>query len=146
MQKQALIERMVNLMDPSSNIILNMGLDEATERVGSGDPAQVRQIDGQFALVHKQGKRVRLARSIGRPMRYFLAKKADGPVLIIAERISEIQDYLQEEGIADQFHPSYTRMVPAHYITELALVGCPDPNPVYTRYLESRRDVLSTGS
>jgi len=25
-------------------------------------------------------------------------------------------------------------MVPAHHLTEIALVGCPDPNPVCTRF------------
>ena len=25
-------------------------------------------------------------------------------------------------------------MVPAHYVVEIALVGCPDPDPVYTRF------------
>lgn len=144
MQQNVLIERLVNLMDPASNVILNMTHEEAVQRVGSGDPAQVREIDGQFAIVHKEGKTVRLARSIGRPMRYFLAKKSDGPVLVIAERIAQIQQHLESEGIADQFHPSYTRMVPAHYITELSLIGCPDPNPIYTRYLTSQRDVLPT--
>ena len=144
MQTQTLIERMVNLLDPRANIILNMSVDEATARVGSGDPEQVREIDGQFALVHKQGKVIRLARSIGRPMRYFLAKQADGPVLIIAERMDQIKSHLEQLGLADQFHPSYTRMVPAHYITELALVGCPDPNPTYNRFLVSQRDALST--
>lgn len=144
MQNHVLIERLVNLMAPESNFILNMSVEEATDRVGSGDAEKVRAIDGQFALVHKNGTTVRLARSIGRPMRYFLAKKSDGPILIIAERISEIQAFLESEGIADQFHPTYTRMVPAHYITELALVGCPDPNPIYTRYLSSKRDVLPT--
>lgn len=142
MQKQVLIERMINLMDPQSNVIFNMSVEEACERVGSGDPAKVREIDGQFALVHKNGTVVRLARSIGRPMRYFLAKQANGPVLVIAERIDQIRDHLRSEGLDDQFHPSYTRMVPAHYVTELALIGCPDPNPIYTRYLESKRDVL----
>ena len=142
MQKQVLIERMINLMDPQSNVIFNMSVEEACERVGSGDPAKVREIDGQFALVHKNGTVVRLARSIGRPMRYFLAKQANGPVLVIAERIDQIRDHLRSEGLGDQFHPSYTRMVPAHYVTELALIGCPDPNPIYTRYLESKRDVL----
>lgn len=142
MQKQVLIERMINLMDPQSNVIFNMSIEEACERVGSGDPAKVREIDGQFALVHKNGTVVRLARSIGRPMRYFLAKQANGPVLVIAERIDQIRDHLKSEGLDDQFHPSYTRMVPAHYVTELALIGCPDPNPIYTRYLESKRDVL----
>ncbi|EMI53365.1 asparagine synthase-related protein [Rhodopirellula sallentina] len=134
-QKFATVERLVNLLDPESNVIFNMSIDDAIERVGTGEPDRVREIDGQFALVHKNGKIVRLARSIGRPMRYFLAKQAAGPVLVIAERMDEIRDYLEEEGIVDQFHPSYTRMVPAHYVTELSLVGCPDPNPIYTRYL-----------
>lgn len=144
MQRVALVERLVDLLDPRQNQILNMSVEEARERVGSGDAARVREIDGQYALVHKQGTVIRMARSIGRPMRFFLAKKADGPVLIIAERIDEIRAYLAQEGLDGQFHPSYTRMVPAHYITELALIGCPDPNPVYTRYLESHRDRLST--
>ena len=144
MQNQVLIERLVNLLDDGDNIILNMSVEEAIERVGSGEPQKVREIDGQFALIHKSGKTIRMARSIGRPMRYFLAKKANGPILIVAERIDQIRDYLESEGIADQFHPTYTRMVPAHYITELALLGCPDPNPTYQRYLVSERDVLST--
>ena len=76
MQNQTLIERMVNLLDPNSNVILNMSVDDAVERVGSGDPAQVREIDGQFALVHKHAKIIRMARSIGRPMRFFMAKQA----------------------------------------------------------------------
>ncbi len=142
--RQHLIERMVNLLKPESNQILNMTYEDALERVGSGEPEKVREIDGQFALVHKRGTVIRMARSIGRPMRFFLAKKAEGPLLIVAERMEEIRNYLATEGIADQFHPSYTRMVPAHYIMELALVGCPDPNPICTRFLESHRDRLPT--
>lgn len=144
MENHAYIERLVNLLDPAGNVIFNMSVDEATERVGSGDPGLVRQIDGQFALLHRQGKTVRLARSIGRPLRYFLAKLVDGPCLIVAERIDEIAAWLQREGLADQFHPSYTRMVPAHHIVELALIGCPDPNPQLTRYFDPPRNRLST--
>ncbi len=138
------VERLVNLLDPAANILFNMSVEEATERVGSGDAGRVRAIDGQFALIHKQGHIVRMARSIGRPMRYFLAKKAEGPCLVVAERIDEIADWLREEGHADQFHPSYTRMVPAHHITEIALVGCPDPNPKLTRYFDPERNRWST--
>ena len=112
------IDRLVNLLDPAGDVLLNMTHAEALERVGSGDPARVRQIDGQFALVHKQGRIVRMARSIGRPLRYFIAKRAEGPCLIVAERIDEIARFLEQEGLAGQFHPSYTRMVPAHYVTE----------------------------
>ena len=67
MQSVQLIERLINLVDPAGNVFLNMSGEEALARVASGDPEQVRGIDGQFALIHKQGKIVRMARSIGRP-------------------------------------------------------------------------------
>lgn len=138
----ATVERLINLLEPDKNLIFNMSVEEAVDRVGSGDPEQVRAIDGQFALLHREGRRIRMARSIGRPMRYFLAKQSDGPVLIVAERIEQIRQQLERDGLLDQFHPSYTRMVPAHHITEISLVGCPDPNPLYHRFLTSERDTL----
>jgi asparagine synthase (glutamine-hydrolysing) len=85
-----------------------------------------------------------MARSMDRPMRYFLAKREAGPALIVADRIDAIYEQLQREGLADQFHPSYTRMVPAHYIIELQLIGCPDPDPSYVRFFNPRRNALST--
>ncbi|MCX7409701.1 MAG: asparagine synthase-related protein [Planctomycetales bacterium] len=144
MQSVQLIERLINLVDPSGNVFLNMTADEALARVASGDPAQVRGIDGQFALIHKAGKIVRMARSIGRPLRYFIAKQHAGPVLVIAERIDAIWEWLKTEGLDGQFHPSYTRMVPAHHLTELALLGCPDPSPTYTRFFDPQRNRLGT--
>jgi asparagine synthase (glutamine-hydrolysing) len=90
----------------------------------------------------RDGKNVRMARSLDRPMRYFLAKRAEGPALIVADRIDAIHAQLQREGLADQFHPSYTRMVPAHYLTEIQLLGCPDPDPTYTRYFTPERNTL----
>jgi asparagine synthase (glutamine-hydrolysing) len=94
----------------------------------------MRGIEGSFALVARSGKTVKMARSLDRPMRYFLAKREEGPVLIVAPRIDAIHRWLKEENLQDQFHPSYTRMVPAHYVVEIQLVGCPDPDPVYTRF------------
>lgn len=140
----ATIERLVDLLDPAANLILNMTVEEAAERVGSGDPAAVREIAGHFALVHKRGTVVRMARSLGRPMRYFLAKRAEGPCLVIAERIDEIAEFLKSEGLGGQFHPSYTRMVPAHHVVTLQLVGCPDPNPTNDRFFAPERNRLST--
>ena len=144
MQSVQLIERLINLVDPAGNVFLNMSGEEALARVASGDPEQVRGIDGQFALIHKQGKIVRMARSIGRPLRYFIAKQHAGPVLLIAERIDAIWNWLKQEGLDGQFHPSYTRMVPAHHLTELALVGCPDPSPTYTRFFNPQRNCMTT--
>lgn len=134
----------VNLLDFNNNVIFNMTPEEAIAAVASNDPERVRAIDGQFAIVEKVGKEVFMARSLGRPMRYFLAKQVAGPLLIVAERIDEIYDYLRKLGLEKQFHPSYTRMVPAHHVTRLEVIGCPDPNPVYTRYFNPQRNVWST--
>lgn len=138
------ISRVENLVDPDRNVLLNMGYEEAEKRVRSGDPKAVGEIDGQFAILSYEGKMVRMARSIGRPMRYFLAKLVDGPCLIIAEKMHQIRDRLHEMGIGDQFHPSYTRMVPAHYVVQIELVGCPDPNPRYDRFFTPQRNALNT--
>jgi len=136
------VERVVDLTDAGKNIIYNMSVENARELLKSGDKEAVRKIDGQFALVAVDGKTVRLARSIGRPLRYFIAKLIDGPCLIIADRIDTIYNYLKKEGLDDQFHPSYTRMAPAHYMTQIQLLGCPDPNPVYDRFFFPERNKL----
>ncbi|MFM8421445.1 MAG: asparagine synthase-related protein [Verrucomicrobiota bacterium] len=138
----AYVERVVDLLDPSLNRLHNMDLAEARARVLSGDATQVGGIDGSFAILARDGKTVRMARSLDRPMRYFLAKRQEGPALIVADRIDAILAQLQREGLADQFHPSYTRMVPAHYVVEVHLVGCPDPDPTYTRYFTPERNTL----
>jgi asparagine synthase (glutamine-hydrolysing) len=136
------IERVVDLLDPATNRLHNVSLDEARRRVLSGDAASVREIDGSFALLARDGKTVRMARTLDRPMRYFLAKRHEGPALIVADRMDAIHAQLVREGLADQFHPSYTRMVPAHYVVEIQLIGCPDPDPVYTRFFTPERDSL----
>ena len=132
-----------NLLDYNNNIIFNMTSKEVSEAIISGDATRVRKIEGQFAIVEKVGQHVFMARSIGRPMRYFLAKQTSGPLLIVAERIDEIYNFLKTKGLHTQFHPSYTRMVPAHFMVRLEVVGCPDPNPVYTRFFEPKRNSLT---
>ncbi len=142
MQTQQYVHRTINLLLPERNTVFNMTLAEAEALVATGDSAQVSLIDGQFAFCVQVGRHVRMARSIGRPLRYFLAKKSEGPCLIVAERMEEIREQLDKEGLVDQFHPSYTRMVPAHFVVEIELIGCPDPNPRYERFFEPKRNVL----
>ncbi len=141
-QPMALIDRVVDLLDPAGNVLIGTTLEQARSAVRSGNVEAVRQIGGQFAILEQSGKTLRMARSIGRPMRYFLAKRAEGPALIVAERMDEIADQLKKEGLFDQFRPAYTRMVPAHHLLELQLVGCPDPNPKLHRFFAPPRNRL----
>src|SRR5881398_2280446 len=136
--------RVINLIRPESQRLWSLTEAEAQRRLLASDANAVLAIDGSFALLAQDGERVLLARSLDRPMRYFLAKATDGPVLIVAERIDEIVGELGRRGWVGQFHPSYTRMVPAHHVTTLRLVGCPDPNPVHTRFFDPPRGTLGT--
>ncbi len=136
------LERVVDLTDPAANQIHNLSIEEARARILSGTPESVREIDGSFALLARSGKKVRMARSLDRPMRYFLAKRHEGPALVVSDRVDTIYAWLKAEGFANQFHPSYTRMVPAHYVVEIHLLGCPDPDPTYTRFFDPKRNSL----
>ena len=136
------IARVVNLIPDASQHLWSGDLGAARSALLAADPTEVLGINGSFALVAQEDERVVLARSLERPLRYFLAKAADGPVLIVAERIDEIAAELERRGWADQFHPSYTRMAPAHHVTTLRLIGCPDPNPSYRRFFDPPRGTL----
>ena len=131
---QQYVERVVDLTEPEANQIYNLTAEEA-QRLLLEQPAEaMRGIEGSFSLIARAGKTVKMARSLDRPMRYFLAKRQEGPVLIVAARIDTIYNWLKSEGLEHQFHPSYTRMVPAHHVVEIQLIGCPDPDPAYTRF------------
>ena len=92
------VERVVDLTDPDQHRIRNMTVDEARARVARGSPADVRAIEGSFALVARDGRRVRLARSLDRPLRYFLAKQSAGPALVVSDRIDAIHEWLAPRG------------------------------------------------
>jgi len=138
------VERVVDLIDPAVQRLYNVSLEEARRRVASESAAAVRDIDGSFAVVGHEGNTVRMARSLDRPMRYFLAKRSDGPLLVVSDRIDAIREYLEKEGLAGQFQPSYTRMVPAHHVVEIRLVGCPDPDATHERFFTPERNTLGS--
>ncbi len=136
------VGELVDLTDPTLNRLDDLTVDEARARILAGDPAAVRAIGGSFAIVAREGETVRIARSMDRPVRYFLAKKVEGPALVVADRIDAIYEWLKSRGFENQFHPNYTRMVPAHYITSIRIVGCPDPSPSYQRFVIPRPGTL----
>src|SRR3954465_9152485 len=142
MNNQLPISRVINLIPDDSQRLWSIDAADAQRLLVEGDVDAIRHLDGSFALMAQDGERVLLARSLDRPMRYFLAKATDGPVLIVAERIDEIAAELARHGWSTQFHPSYTRMVPAHHVTTLRLIGCPDPNPIHRRFFDPPRETL----
>ncbi len=142
MNRHLSISRVISLIAEESQRLWSVDESDARRWLLAGDGRAVLGIGGSFALIAQDGERVVLARSLDRPMRYFLAKATDGPVLIVGERIDEIARELARRGWADQFHPSYTRMVPAHHVTTLRLIGCPDPNPVHRRFFDPSRATL----
>lgn len=144
MPLQKFVQDVHDLLDPARNVLFGISVEEAREVVRSGDPARINSINGQFALAARAGTTIRMARTIGRLMRYFIFKHADGPGLVVSDRIDTIYRWLQEHGMADQFHPSYTRMAPAHYLVELRLLGCPDPNPTHRRFFAPPMGTSST--
>jgi asparagine synthase (glutamine-hydrolysing) len=121
------VERLVNLAP-------GLASPEVVEATARGDVEALSHTDVHFAAVGRDGQTVRLARTLGVPLRYFVAKRYHGPFLIVAERIDRIHAWLAERGLAWQFEPGYTRMIPAHYLVELDQVGCPDPAPRYHRF------------
>jgi asparagine synthase (glutamine-hydrolysing) len=143
MNQKLPISRVINLISEGSQRLWEVDESEARRRLLASDVGAVLDIAGSFALVAHEGERVVLTRSLDRPLRYFLAKAVDGPVLIVAERIDEIAAELAKHGWSEQFHPSYSRMVPAHHVTTLRLVGCPDPNPVHRRFFDPPRGTLT---
>ena len=63
------IHRVVNLIPDEDQVILNLTLDEARQRLLREDLSSVLDICGSYALVAREGERVCLARSLNRPLR-----------------------------------------------------------------------------
>ena len=130
------VDRLIDLVGPRTTALSGASQDDLLAAVGRCDVALLRATDGQFAVTARDGKTVRMARTIGIPLRYFVAKMHHGPFLVVAERMDQIFAWCREQRIAWQFDPAYTRMVPAHHIVELDQVGCPDPSPRYHRFFD----------
>ncbi len=130
------VDRVVDLVGPRATTLAGGTLGDVVEAVRHGDVAALAATDGHFAALARDGKTVRLARTIGVPLRYFVAKMYHGPFLVVSDRMDRLFAWCQSQRIGWQFDPVYTRMLPAHYVVELDQVGCPDPAPRYHRFFE----------
>jgi len=130
------VDRLIDLVGTRSAGLTGGSEALIAEGTARCDAEALARTDGHFAAVGRDGKTVRLARTIGIPLRYFVAKMYHGPFLVVSDRMDRIFSWCQEQRIAWQFEPAYTRMVPAHYLVELDQVGCPDPAPRYQRFFD----------
>jgi len=130
------VDRLIDLVGPRTSALSGASEADVVASVGRCDTGSLRATDGHFAVTARDGKTVRLARTIGVPLRYFVAKMYHGPFLVVAQRMDQIFAWCREQRIAWQFDPAYTRMVPAHFVVELDQVGCPDPSPRYHRFFD----------
>ena len=138
------VERLVDLTGARESGLTGVSIEQVASAVQSGDVATLARSDGHFAAVGRDGQQIRMARTIGIPLRYFVAKMFHGPFLVVGERIDQIFEWCREQKIGWQFDPAYTRMVPAHYLTEIEQIGCPDPAPQYTRFFDPPAGAGST--
>lgn len=130
------VERLVDLAGPASAGLTGLDLAGVAEACRAGDATALSRTGGHFAAVAREGQTVRMARTLGHPLRYFVAKMFHGPFLVVGDRIDSLYDYCCSEKIGWQFDPLYTRMVPAHYLVEIDQIGCPDPAPRYRRFFD----------
>lgn len=128
------VERLVSLVETQTAALTCSTPDEISDAVLHCNLNRLSQTDGHFAAVERNGKTVRMARTIGIPLRYLVAKMHHGPYLIVGQRMDQLFDWCQQQRIGWQFDPMYTRMVPAHYLVEIDQIGCPDPAPRYQRF------------
>jgi len=128
------VERLVDLTGTHTSALTPTTAEDIRSAVQSLDLQTLAASDGHFASVARDGQTVRLARTIGVPLRYFVAKMFHGPFLLVSDRIDSLFEWCQQEKIGWQFDPLYTRMVPAHYLVEIDQIGCPDPAPRYHRF------------
>jgi asparagine synthase (glutamine-hydrolysing) len=132
------VDRTVDLVGARSAGLTGASDESIVSAVRRCDTSALGATDGHFAAIGRDGRTVRLARTIGIPLRYFVAKMYHGPFLVVSDRIDRIFDWCQSQRIGWQFDPVYTRMVPAHYVVELDQVGCPDPAPRNHRFFAPR--------
>ena len=128
------IERLVDLSGINSSALTGLDHGGIEAAIRTNDATALSTTGGHFAGTARDGQSVLMARTVAIPLRYFVAKMFHGPFLVVAERVETLYDWCVSQKIGWQFDPLYTRMVPAHYITSIEQIGCPDPAPQYNRF------------
>lgn len=130
------VERLIDLVGTRTSATGDVSAAQVKSAIHAADTHQLSTIPGHFAGTSRDGQTVRMARTLGLPLRYFVAKMFHGPFLVVSDRIDSLFEWCRSEKIGWQFDPVYTRMIPAHYLVEIDQIGCPDPSPRYLRFFD----------
>jgi len=82
------IERLLERIDPVTVRRCHRTLEREREPIRCGSPEDLRAIDGSVAFVAREGQRVRMARSLGHPLRHLPPRRPERPAPIVADRIA----------------------------------------------------------
>lgn len=121
-------------IDPAGDILLACTAQDVANAVQCDDLKAFANLSGQFAICRWNDQKLRMLRTIGRPMRYFMAEKSGKTMFFVAERIDQIAAAVKRAGMIDRFRPELTRMVPAHHRIELSLDQGPEQTPQSERF------------
>jgi asparagine synthase (glutamine-hydrolysing) len=129
------VHRVIDLVDPASQGLIGIDAGAARSLLLERPAEAALGIRGSFALV--AAKRAApgsswLAASIARCASFSPRNRgADARRRRAHRRHPRLSG---RGGYGHQFHPSYTRMVPAHHVTTLRARRLPDPQPAHARF------------
>src|SRR5262245_2323657 len=94
------VDRLVDLVGPRTSGLTGACTSDVVDALKTCDVSRLSATDGHFAAISRDGRTVRLARTLGIPMRYFVAKMYHGPFLVVATRMDAIFLWCREQRIA----------------------------------------------
>ena len=84
------VERLVDIVGSRASALSGASFEQIECAVQQADITTLRASDGHFAATARDEQTVRLARTIGLPLRYFVAKMFHGPFLVVSDRIDRL--------------------------------------------------------
>ena len=93
------VDRLVDLVGVRSTALSGATHAEVSAALERGDVATLRATEGHFAGTWRSGQTIRMARTIGVPLRYFVAKMFHGPFLVVSDRMDTLYGWCQSQKI-----------------------------------------------
>src|SRR5690242_4725125 len=78
------IDRTIDLVGARSSGLTGAREPDVVSAIRRCDASTLAATDGHFAAIARDGRTVRLARTVGIPLRYFVAKMYHGPFLVVS--------------------------------------------------------------